>query len=242
MALAYVDYSAQEIGIAAALSREPAMRDDYAAGDFYLSFGKRSGQLPADATKASQGTKRDLLKTVCLGVNYGMGAASLAMRLNITEAEARRLIELHRRCYPTFWRWSDAVVDYAYLHGAIHAAFGWRMAITAGTKPTALRNWPMQANGAEMLRLACCLATERGIRVCAPVHDALLVEGTVAAIDAVVVATQTAMQEASRWVLDGFELRTDAKIVRWPDRYMDPRGERMWSTVWQLVEEDRCLR
>jgi hypothetical protein len=33
----------------------------------------------------------------------------------------------------------------------------------------------MQANGAEMLRLACCLATERGIEVCAPVHDAILI-------------------------------------------------------------------
>jgi hypothetical protein len=33
---------------------------------------------------------------------------------------------------------------------------------------------PCGANGAEMLRLACCLATERGIEVCAPVHDAIL--------------------------------------------------------------------
>jgi hypothetical protein len=33
----------------------------------------------------------------------------------------------------------------------------------------------MQANGAEMLRIACCLATERGVEVCAPVHDAVLI-------------------------------------------------------------------
>ena len=46
-----------------------------------------------------------------------------------------------------------------------------------GETPTraSLRNFPMQANGAEMLRLACCLATERGIEVCAPVHDAVLI-------------------------------------------------------------------
>jgi hypothetical protein len=29
-----------------------------------------------------------------------------------------------------------------------------------------------------MLRLACCLATEHGIKVCAPVHDALLIEAS----------------------------------------------------------------
>jgi hypothetical protein len=34
----------------------------------------------------------------------------------------------------------------------------------------------MQGNGAEMLRIACIFLTEAGIRVCAPVHDALLIE------------------------------------------------------------------
>jgi DNA polymerase-1 len=33
----------------------------------------------------------------------------------------------------------------------------------------------MQANGAEMLRMACCLGTEQGIEICAPVHDAVLI-------------------------------------------------------------------
>ena len=39
-----------------------------------------------------------------------------------------------------------------------------------------MQNFPMQANGAEMLRLACCLATEGGVRICAQVHYALLIE------------------------------------------------------------------
>ena len=95
----------------------------------------------------------------------------------------------------------------------------------------------MQASGAERLRLACCLATERGIRVCAPVHDALLVEGPVSEIEDVVAGTQAAMAEASRGVLGGFELRSDAKIVRYPERDVDPRGERMWSTVMQILAE-----
>jgi hypothetical protein len=34
----------------------------------------------------------------------------------------------------------------------------------------------MQGNGAEMLRVACILGTERGVRINAPVHDALLAE------------------------------------------------------------------
>ena len=108
-----------------------------------------------------------------------------------------------------------------------------------GTKanPRSLANFPMQANGAEMLRLACCLATERGVAVCAPVHDALLVEGPADEIQDVVASTQQAMAEASRVVLSGLELRSDAKIISYPDRYSDPRGVKMWETVMGLLAE-----
>ena len=95
----------------------------------------------------------------------------------------------------------------------------------------------MQANGAEMLRLACCFATERGIRVCAPVHDALLIEAPLDDLESAVATTQGAMEDASRLVLAGFSLRADASLVRSPDRYADPRGQRMWDTVWKVVAE-----
>jgi hypothetical protein len=97
----------------------------------------------------------------------------------------------------------------------------------------------MQANGAEMMRLACCLATERGITVCAPIHDALMVEGPADEIEGVVSQTQQAMREASELVLPGFPLRTDVpRIVRYPDRYMDERGQAMWETVTGLLDPD----
>jgi DNA polymerase-1 len=86
-----------------------------------------------------------------------------------------------------------------------------------------------------MLRLACCLATERGIRVAAPIRDALLVEAPVDEIEHVVSETQAAMREASETVLSGFSLRSDAEIVCYPHRYMDKRGERMWDVVSDLV-------
>jgi hypothetical protein len=93
----------------------------------------------------------------------------------------------------------------------------------------------MQALGAEMMRLAACIATERGVRVCAPVHDAFLVEGSDDEIEVEVERMQDAMREASELVLPGFPLKTDAKIVRYPDRYSDPRGQRMWNAVRQIV-------
>ncbi len=111
-----------------------------------------------------------------LGVGYGMEAMSLAARVGISGLEARELLLKHRETYPRFWRWSEDMVDQAMLLGSISTVFGWRVHAGRDANPRSLRNFPMQANGAEMLRIACCLATERGIRICAPVHDAVLIE------------------------------------------------------------------
>ena len=86
-----------------------------------------------------------------------------------------------------------------------------------------------------MMRLGVRLALERGISVLAPVHDALLVEGPEWEIDDVVAQTQAAMVQASSIVLDGFELRSNAEVVRWPDRYMDPSGREFWGRVMGLL-------
>jgi DNA polymerase-1 len=166
-----------------------------------------------------------------------MGANSLARSLGQPEAQARELLKFHRKMYPAFWRWSQGAIDRAMLRSCLHTVFGWQVHVGLRANPRSLSNFPVQANGAEMLRLACCLATEGGIRVCAPVHDALLVEATLGEIEDVVAATQAAMAEASRVVLGGFELRSDAKIVRWPERYMDERGVKMWETVTDLLAQ-----
>jgi hypothetical protein len=241
-AVAYVDWEQQEFGIAAALSRDTAMQDAYRSGDPYLTFAKQAGAVPPDATKQSHGPTRDLFKTCALAVQYGMGERSLAQRIGQSPAGARELLALHRQTYPAYWRWSESAVSHAMLLGELHTVFGWRVHVGPEANPRSLANFPMQANGAEMLRLACCLATERGIDVCAPVHDALLVEGGADGIESVVKDTQQAMREASELVLPGFPLRTDAKIVRHPDRYLDERGRRMWETVWALMAEEESGR
>jgi hypothetical protein len=93
-----------------------------------------------------------------------------------------------------------------------------------------------------MLRLACCFLTEAGVRVCAPVHDALLVEAPAQGIEQAVATCQREMERASQLVLPGFPLRTEAKVVRHPDRYMDPRGLAMWQLVFGLLNHEGVAR
>jgi hypothetical protein len=236
MALAYVDFSSQEMGIAAALSGDEVLLEAYRSGDVYLAFAKQAGLAPHDATKTSHKAVRDRCKGVVLGTLYGMGEETLARRIGVPPCQARELLRLHRATYPRFWAWSQGVVDSAILTGRIQTVFGWTLHVGAEFNARSLMNFPMQANGAEMLRLACCLATEGGIRVCAPVHDALLIEAPLEKIDEHVAELQACMREASRLVLGGvLELGSDAEVVRWPERNMDERGVGMWDTVVRLL-------
>lgn len=166
-----------------------------------------------------------------LAVQYGMGSESLAQRIGQPVALARELLRKHRETYARFWQWSDGAVDYAMLRGDLHTVFGWKIHTGAEANPRSLANFPMQANGAEMLRLACIHTTEAGICVCAPVHDAILIEAPLAQLDQAVAETQVLMAKASMEVLNGFGLRSDAKLIRHPDRYLDERGRQMWETV-----------
>ncbi len=236
-ALAYVDWSQQELAIAAALSRDPKMMEAYTSGDFYLTFARLAGAVPPSATKKTHGQERDQFKTVALGVLYGLSADGLARKLGVPVRRGRELLGLHQRTFRRFWEWSDAIEERAILTGELSTVFGWTVRVGANVNPRSLRNFPMQGNGAEMMRLAACLATESGITVCCPVHDAFLIEASTEDIDAETARMQDAMQRASEWVLPGFPLKTEAKIVRHPDRYSDPRGERMWAVVQRILAD-----
>jgi hypothetical protein len=69
------------------------------------------------------------------------------------------------------------------------------------------------------------------------VHDALLIEAPSSELNKAVEVTKRAMAEASRLVLSGFELSTDATLVRSPDRYQVPRGEATWRVVMETLSD-----
>ena len=237
-AVAYVDWRQQEFGTAAALSGDTTMQAAYLSGDPYLAFAKQASAVPADATKATHGPQRELFKQCVLAVQYGMEAKSLALRIGQPPIAARDLLRAHHDTYRTFWRWSDAALDTAMLTGSLHTVFGWRVHIGETSNPRSLRNHVCQANAAEMMRLAACLATERGTEmVCCPVHDAFLISTPLDRLEDDVDAMRAAMAEASRIVLGGFELGTDVSTTVWPNRYMDSRGRVMWDRVMRLLKQ-----
>ena len=131
------------------------------------------------------------------------------------------MIRRHHDLFPQFWKWNAAAVDSATATGEIVTRFGWRMRIFPDFRPNTICNFPVQGNGAEMLRIACIMLREAGIRVRAPVHDALLIEDTVDRIDHTVQRAQQIMEAASRTILDGFTIRVESKVFKYPETYRD---------------------
>jgi DNA polymerase I len=96
-----------------------------------------------------------------------------------------------------------------------------------------LMNWQMQAAGADMLRIACILADHEGVKLVAPVHDALLIEAEESEIENAATITRQCMEEASRLVLDGFRIDTDCIIIPYKSRY--PETGEMWNTIKRMI-------
>ena len=235
-ALAYIDWSQQEFGIAAALSKDAAMIRAYESGDPYLAFAKQAKAVPESATKETHEQERNLFKSCALAVQYGMGANGLSAKIGKTKSEARALIDLHKKTYPVFWNWSDKCTHYAMQMNTLNTVFGWNLAITGEMSTPSLKNFPMQSNGAEMLRLATIFAHEMGVDICALVHDAILIEAPIEHINEHISVAQEAMARASELVLDGFRLQSDVKIVRFPDRFHEKSGEAFWHTVQECLK------
>jgi len=256
--IAYIDYSSMEFGAAADLSDkhtgpENPMMDLYRSGDPYFNFGKTVGQIKRDAVRHAPGVeeKRDQLKVMCLGTQYGMQHLTLSTRLGVSETEAHEMLQLHRGLFSQYWAWSEDWFQNALNTGVMRTPFGWQC-ITNITERSerSIRNWPIQSFCADIFRLAYVWATRHGLKLIAPVHDAVLLESTDERIEADVALMREIMRRASRVILNPtangtFELRTDAKIIpdpkntAYPDRYSDKRGIELWETVLKLLDERR---
>jgi DNA polymerase I-like protein with 3'-5' exonuclease and polymerase domains len=233
-AVCYIDYEQQELAIAAALSQDENLIEAYQTGDPYLAFAKAAGAVPPDGTKKSHPKAREKFKICMLALNYGMSTRTFAETAKIPLEEAKLMVMLHKRRFKRYWEWNSGFIDMGLLSGRVETNYHWKY-YTKNAKYRTLMNWPMQSTGADILRLAICLCVDNGIHVVAPVHDAILIEDSIDYIDESVKKAQRCMEVASEYFIN-FKIRTEAKTVRYPDRYMDPRGENMWNNIWEIID------
>lgn len=234
--LVYVDYVAQEIGIAAALSGDPVMRAIYETDDCHMAFAIRAGAAPAGASKKTHPGVRKPYKTVNLGVIYGQSAYGIADRLGIPHGEAEKMLADHRVLFPAFWRWSERMVQGAFDRGWIATPCGWRCRVPFPSNERTWMNWPVQATGSDIMRLTITYLDRQNVRLLAPVHDGFLMscrrDQRADLQDAVNYACTTAVDQ----VLPGFPLHWDFTVYD-QGRFADEDGQPLWERLQSILEE-----
>jgi DNA polymerase I-like protein with 3'-5' exonuclease and polymerase domains len=238
-AVAYIDWSSMHFLIAGVLSNCQPMIDLYATGSPYVEFAKRFDMAPAAATKKTHPEIHDSYKTVLLGAQYTMQEVTLSQRLGISTFAAHEMLNQHRGLFRAYWAWSEDWIAHSLDTGVMRSPMGWtcRTGITE-FNARSIGNWPIQVVEADIMRLACVLTNRRGIMLIGCVHDALVIESSIEKIEEDSAITRECMRRASRIVLNSeHELRTDATIVKYPDRYTDKRGVEMWGEVIGLLEQ-----
>jgi DNA polymerase family A len=232
--LVHRDYMQQEVRIAAVLSRDSELLAA-CEDDVYLGIAGQLGFVRESMSTTELGNVRTLFKTVVLGVQYGLGPRSLALRTGISMYEACEILARLRARFHAFESYVQRVTDHAGITLGVSTVLGWTMQCPPGINPRTVRNFPIQSTASEILHVACALAERRGVEIVAPVHDAIMAEGPADRADEIAAALDQAMRDAGTVVLRGYELPTDKQVIQPGEHFFDKRGKEMWDTIAKLL-------
>ena len=155
------------------------LQADYRSGDPYRQFAAAALGILKPTEQ-----QRQVYKATVLGRIYGLGVASLARNLGISKAQAQRIIDQMNARYPVLNAWLQRVTTKAAHIVPIVCTLGW--SLTSSGRPGEERtflNFPMQANGAELMRLVIVRAGAAGLRLIGCAHDSFLIEAPIAEIE-----------------------------------------------------------
>lgn len=252
------DWSQQEIVISASLSCDERLAEAIATGDVYMAIGKLSNLIPADGTKETHSTQRALCKVLQLGLGYGMGLRKLITHIflemleqghDVTLDEVREtatyLLEWHKRAFARFWDWKNRKIRVALESGFIISHDNWTLFTPYGCKETTIGNFPMQANGAAILREAVkLLARENHVEFMCSHHDALYLYAHMDDRAPMRARLRRCMTDAVDLVMrhtpmplpikiDGLD--DDRKLITHASGYVDPRGAETLRHIMSII-------
>ena len=207
-ALVYLDYKSEEPFVAARLSGDKKLMDAYNTGDVYLATARLAGLADDSATKATHGEVRIVFKVLSLAVFYMMGQRSVAKKLkkfNFTDSESAGLLRTFKELYHVTFEYMQRFKDDAAAYGSVHTSMGWSRFFPDGVRvnPRSVQNWSIQAESAEVLRNAHIRLTNAGIKVCAPVHDAFLIECPIPELNEQIRIARQCMTDAAEQIVGG---------------------------------------
>ena len=220
--LVYIDYSSQEPAIMGYLSGDKNKIRAYQSGDIYIDTAKQFGKVPDTATPETHPEERGMFKIIDLANNFGQGHLSVAQSLKCSTAHAKFLMKKYKETFKVYFEWLDGFIEHGMCRGYMSTVYGWQrhikdlFQIKNGKRQDirrSLMNWPIQSHGAEILRKALIDLTDQNFKVCALVHDAVLLEIPIPEFYKDLELAKKIMINASVDVVGG-PIRVDHEIIK----------------------------
>jgi DNA polymerase-1 len=242
-ALITVDWSAQELHIAARLSRDPKLIEIVTSGrDPYIELAVMVGLPAAGADEQSDPEARGRGKIVQLALLYGAGPGLIARATGMTKEQARAFLKRQRQILHRFFTWSDLKARKAVTCKPLFTPLGWTIRFRPGTTTKSPertgRNFCVQGLAADMMRLLMIRLTERGVAICAAIHDGFLFECGAHEVEEVLAVVRAAMDQCAIDLI-GAPIPIKHRIFRWPESYQEGKTQsrELFDTIMELVGE-----
>ncbi len=218
------DYSQVELRILAHVAHDTGMLEAFARGeDIHAATAARLFNVPLDQVTA---TMRRHGKTLNFGIVYGITDYGVAARTDLSQAEARQLIDQYFAQYAGVKAYLDQTKHLAHEQGYVQTLLGRRRyfpELHGTTRNPAARNasereainHPIQGSAADIIKVAMIRlhdelhARKLSSKILLQVHDELVLEVPTAEVDVVAPLVREVMEHA--YALDA-KLEVDVEI------------------------------
>ena len=180
------DYAQFELRLAAALSGNQALIDDFNTGlDIHTKTASDAFHIPFEQVTKQQ---RRAAKVINFGVLYGMSAKGLADAADMTVAEARDFIDRYFELRAPIRKYLDNTLEFGRKHGYVETMFGRRRPCPDLNAPNflvrsaaerAAANMPIQGTEADLMKkamLAVDAVLPPNAKLILQIHDSLIIE------------------------------------------------------------------
>lgn len=180
------DYAQFELRLAAALSGDQKLIDDFNAGlDIHTKTAADAFHIPMEQVTKAQ---RRAAKVINFGVLYGMSPKGLSDAAGMTFYEAKQFIDSYFKLRAPMRKYLDDTLDFGRTHGYVETMFGRRRPtpdlgapnhLVRAAAERAAGNMPIQGTEADLMKKAMLAVDKQlpsGAKLILQVHDSMIIE------------------------------------------------------------------
>ena len=252
-----LDAHSEEVAIAAALYNDDNKREVYRSADVYMKYAQLAGAYPKDKPILTEDEResekwfkeegwsqvRKIYKGGFLGMQFGMGGASLERRVRLSLPEEKR--------DEIFEGWGDSFVDsyrslfsnetecvtkvrqaYSNQKKGVMLQDGWRLG-PDDPNILSVSNFPVQGTGSVILRRCCELCDAEGIQIYATLHDAISFTGKLENMEREIDTARECFRRAAEDILgENLMVIGNPEIIKHDENWIhDPSVPGTWNLM-----------